>query len=32
MGFQRMGRDAGIIAPYFMQKNVTRHHIFGGAV
>ena len=29
MGFQRMGRDAGIIAPYLMQKNVTRHHIFG---
>lgn len=29
MGFQRVGRDASIIAPYLMQKNVSWHYIFG---
>ena len=32
MRFQRMGRNTGVIAPDLMQKNIARHHMFGGAV
>ena len=32
MGFQCMGRDLGIIAPYFMQQRIARHGLTGGAV
>ena len=32
MGFQRMGRNTGVIAPYLIQQRVTLHHSPSGLI